>query len=211
MLLQERLQALAQLAGAVAVDDAHLAQVGDHRVVEKARHAVDRLVHRAADHVDLAEQALARLQVHVDADARLAGRLRRTGPPITRRSFTLARIRLPRTSTSACDAVDLDDRAFEAHAHRHLRADRPAAPPARPRRRSPADGCFRPSTMRSIAARASAFAAPDSPVFSTVPAARTRTPSRPALRTSPSADRSRCRCRGGPAAADRRASRSAAS
>ena len=61
MVLQIGREPLAQLAGAVAVDDADLLLIGDERVVEELRDAIDGLIDRAADDVQLAEQPLARL------------------------------------------------------------------------------------------------------------------------------------------------------
>ena len=59
-------EAAAQRARTMTVHDADLAHVGDEGVVEELGHAVDRLIDRAADDVQFAQQSLARLQVDAD-------------------------------------------------------------------------------------------------------------------------------------------------
>ena len=75
----------AQGAGAVSVHDADLLHVGDERVVEELRHAIDRLIDRAADHVDLAHQPFTRREVDVHAHRRRSRRnaLRREHVPVS--------------------------------------------------------------------------------------------------------------------------------
>ena len=98
MLLQKSRERPLQLTGAVAVDEADDALVAQQRLVEKplgpreASSTVQPMTLRSGG------DRLARLQLDVDARRCDAGRAR---PPITRRSRTLARMRLPRTSTSA--------------------------------------------------------------------------------------------------------------
>ena len=123
MRLQKRGDAFTQLARAVAVNDAHFLKIGDERVVEKTRHAIDGLIDGHADHVQLAQHAFARLQIDVDADLR--GRLSvEGGPPITRSSFDLRLHALAAHVDFGAVAVDRDHDAFEPEsANRHLRAD----------------------------------------------------------------------------------------
>lgn len=120
--LQERLQALAQRAGAVTVDNADLLHVGDHRVVQEARHAIDGLVHRHPDHLQFAEHALTRFQVDVHSDTGLRRSRRGLGG---RRSTTdhphvlqLGSHALAADVDLSLAAVDRHHRAFEAHAQR---------------------------------------------------------------------------------------------
>src|SRR5688572_14566028 len=51
MVLQKLRQGAAQLTGAVAVDDAKLAQIGHRSLVEELLEPSERLVHGAADHI----------------------------------------------------------------------------------------------------------------------------------------------------------------
>src|SRR5688572_15186603 len=70
MVLQKRHDRPAKLAGAVAVHDPQLLDVGDSRLVEELLEPRDRFVNGVADHVELGQRARARLQVNADVDSR---------------------------------------------------------------------------------------------------------------------------------------------
>ena len=116
-------QAFAELAGAVAVDDADLLLIGDEGLVEKLRDAIDRLIDGAANDVELAEQAFTGPQIDIHADFR-------RGAAVFPGDETDAQLLDPRLQTFAAHvdvgllAVDGDDDAFQAErADRDSRAD----------------------------------------------------------------------------------------
>ena len=74
MLLEEAGDRAPQLTGAEAVDDADRSLIGQHRFVEEALGAGERLVDRAPDQVQLGERSGPRLQLDVHADTRPAHR-----------------------------------------------------------------------------------------------------------------------------------------
>ena len=130
----------AQLPGAVAVDDPDAPQLRHHRLVEESLDPRQRFVRRAADHVQIrpidASRGCSSTCTRTRAGAGTAG-----AGAITRRSSTRARIRLPRTSTSAAPScIDCDD-AFEAERpDRDAIADRRR--PAAGRRAAPRIGAL---------------------------------------------------------------------
>src|SRR6187549_2801975 len=72
MPLEEAGDRAPQLTGAEAVDDADRSLIGQHRFVEEALGAGERLVDRAPDQVQLGERSGPRLQLDVHADTRPA-------------------------------------------------------------------------------------------------------------------------------------------
>ena len=70
MSFQKTADRLLQLAGAVAVDDAHGALIGDERLVEEPLRARKRLVNRQPDHVEIRQHAFARHKIDVHAHGR---------------------------------------------------------------------------------------------------------------------------------------------
>src|SRR5688572_24855375 len=79
MRFEKRLQAFAQLSGAMPVHDADFLKIGDQRIVEESRHTIDGLIDRHPDHIQLAKQAFARLEVDVDPYLSLWSRTFRSG------------------------------------------------------------------------------------------------------------------------------------
>src|SRR5215204_5797711 len=71
MRLQKCADALTQLSGAMPVNNAHFVEIGDERIVEEARQAIDGLIDRHPDHVQLAQHPFTRLEVNVDPHLRL--------------------------------------------------------------------------------------------------------------------------------------------
>src|SRR5215216_4853246 len=97
-------------------------QIGDERVVEKLRDAIDSLIDRQADDVELAEEAFARLEIEVDAHLR--GLLRRWWAGNHAQFFDLCVNALAAHVDLRAIAVDRKDDAFEPQsAHRNPRPD----------------------------------------------------------------------------------------
>src|SRR5688500_2686350 len=67
VLLEELRDRAAQLAGAVPVDDAHLAHVREHGLVQETAGSRQGFFHCTAHDVQLRERSRARLQVDADA------------------------------------------------------------------------------------------------------------------------------------------------
>ena len=111
MVLQEGGDGAAQLPGAVAVNDAHLLLIGHVVSSRNFSSRVNRLVHRAADHVQLGQRPFARLQIDIDTSP-VAGAAR--APAADRPQVLQLR---PQALAAHVDlrllAVHLDDRAFE--------------------------------------------------------------------------------------------------
>src|SRR3954469_14483239 len=70
VLLQKSGERALQLAGAVAVDQAQHALIGQQRLVEEPLRARQRLVHGAADDIQIRRRRFTRLQLDVHIDAR---------------------------------------------------------------------------------------------------------------------------------------------
>ena len=215
VLVQELSDGAAELAGSVPVNQPDARHLGHERLVEKLLRARERLVHAAPDHVQLGDGPLARLELDVDADFAPAAPARRSRAP-----GPAAR---PHERGVACPGRRFRPRGRAAparcprvRAHRPRRGRRWPAPPgarAVPARRSPTPVPGRVARSRwpmaSTAARASARAAPVSPVGMTVAARHVVPPRRPSHPSGPSVRRPRRRSHGAHHAVDRRFARRA--
>ncbi len=114
MLLQKAGERPLELPGAVSVDQPHDPLIGQQRLVEEPLGPGDRFVDGAPDHVQVGR----RRRRGCSCTLTLIARRRSAAPPMTRRSRTLARIRLPRTSRSAVPSWTRGHGGLERQARR---------------------------------------------------------------------------------------------